>query len=190
MIHELYKNAGKLHGHYCPGLAIGVRAAYEALRLLEIEDNQKKGLYCIAESSACYVDGIQWVFGTTTGKNNLEVRPAGKVAFSFYDRANGTSIRLFYTGTPEGMGRDEMTEYILTAPFELLFSVGSTKFAAPEDKFVRIPEKPCSRCGESTKENFLQLAGDMYLCPQCREYFLHKNAQRRKSLCVFIISSS
>lgn len=169
MIHELYSAAGKLHGHYCPGLAIGVRAAYEALRLLEIDDIQKKGLYCIAESSGCYVDGIQWVFGTTAGKGNLEIRNTGKIAFSFYDRAEGTSLRLYYLSAPSGMSREESIEYILTAPFELLFSVGSTRFTAPEDKFVRIPERLCSCCGESTKESFLTQAGDMYLCPQCRE---------------------
>ena len=30
MIKELYEKAGELHGHYCPGLAIGVRAAAAA----------------------------------------------------------------------------------------------------------------------------------------------------------------
>ena len=29
-IHELFEAAGNLHGHLCPGLAIGVRAAAEA----------------------------------------------------------------------------------------------------------------------------------------------------------------
>ena len=33
-IHEYYKQAGKFHGHWCPGLAIGVRAAWEAGKAL------------------------------------------------------------------------------------------------------------------------------------------------------------
>jgi len=169
MIHELYNRAGELHGHCCPGLAIGVRAAFEALRLLEISERGKKGLYCIAESSACYVDGIQSVFGATTGNNSLEIKYRGKIAFSFYDRAAGTSLRLLYTASPSGMSREEMTEYILTVPFELLFSVGSARYPAPEDKYVRIDERPCSRCGESTKENYLTAVGDMLLCPDCLE---------------------
>ena len=72
MIKELYEKAGELHGHYCPGLAIGVRAAAAALDILSPE---KKGtnLYCIAESRACYLDGIQVVFGTTVGNGRLEV---------------------------------------------------------------------------------------------------------------------
>ena len=61
MIHELYQKAGELHGHYCPGLAIGVRAAFEALRILKVENIHSHSLYCIAESRACFQDGIQVV---------------------------------------------------------------------------------------------------------------------------------
>ena len=66
MIKELFKKAGELHGHYCPGLAIGVRASVEALRILEPE-KKSHNLYCIAENRACYLDGIQAVFGATLG---------------------------------------------------------------------------------------------------------------------------
>ena len=99
-IHELFQKAGELHGHYCPGLAIGVRAGAEALRLLEVE---KKGfnLYCIAENRACYQDGIQMVFGTTLGDGNLELRQRGKTAFNFYDRDTGKSVRLVMSDWPK-----------------------------------------------------------------------------------------
>ena len=46
-IHELFEAAGNLHGHLCPGLAIGVRAAAEAGGLLHGE------LRCAIESRAC-----------------------------------------------------------------------------------------------------------------------------------------
>ena len=71
MIKELYEKAGELHGHYCPGLAIGVRAAAAALDILSPE-KKGKNLYCIAEGRACYLDGIQVVFGTTVGNGRLE----------------------------------------------------------------------------------------------------------------------
>ena len=38
MIRKQYEEAARFHGHACPGLAIGVRAAAEALRLLEITE--------------------------------------------------------------------------------------------------------------------------------------------------------
>ena len=51
-IKELYRSAGLLHGHYCPGLANGERAAAEALDILKVERGIR-GLYCIAEQRAC-----------------------------------------------------------------------------------------------------------------------------------------
>lgn len=167
MIHELFKKAGELHGHYCPGLAIGVRAAAEALRILEIE---KKGhsLYCIAESRACFQDGIQSVFGTTLGNGNLELRPRGKTAFNFYDRAAGRSVRLVLKDRPEGMSREETAEYILTAPFADVFEQTAVHFEAPEDGHgVRRPSRKCARCGENCSEPFLRVKDGELVCLDC-----------------------
>ena len=90
MIHDLYQKAGELHGHYCPGLAIGVRAAFEALRILNVKE-KGTGLTCIAESRACYIDGIQMVFGVSWGKGNLEIRDRGKTAPAPFQRAHSDS---------------------------------------------------------------------------------------------------
>ena len=168
MIHELYKKAGELHGHYCPGLAIGVRAAFEALRILEIE---KKGfpLYCIAENRACYQDGIQVVFGTTLGDGNLELRQRGKTAFNFYDRSSGKSVRLIAKSWPEGLSREELTEFILTAPLDEVFGQTPVHFDAPPDGFVRRPSRVCTRCGEDCREPFLRVVNGEILCLDCAE---------------------
>ena len=130
-IKELYKKAGDLHGHYCPGLAIGVRAAAEALNILNVERGIR-GLYCIAEQRACYLDGIQSVFGTTMGNKNIELRETGDTAFNFYDRAGGQSVRLFVKPQPEGLTREEKTDFILTAAFDDVFERTPVRFAAPE----------------------------------------------------------
>lgn len=130
-IKELYKKAGDLHGHYCPGLAVGVRAAAEALNILNVERGIR-GLYCIAEQRACYLDGIQSVFGTTMGNRNIELRETGDTAFNFYDRAGGQSVRLFVKPQPEGLTREEKTDFILTAAFDDVFERTPVRFAAPE----------------------------------------------------------
>ena len=168
MIHELYQKAGILHGHYCPGLAIGVRAGAEALRILETERGGHS-LYCIAENRACYQDGIQMVFGTTPGNGNLELRQRGKTAFNFYDRATGKSVRLAAKSWPEGMSRDEMTEFILTAPLDEVFAQTPVHFEAPENRFVRKPSRICSRCGESCSEPFLRVRDGEIVCLDCGE---------------------
>ncbi len=168
MIHELYKKAAVLHGHSCPGLAIGVRAAAEALRILGAERGGR-GLYCIAESRACYQDGIQMAFGTTLGNGDLELRDRGKTAFNFYDRGKGSSVRLVLKSQPEGLSREEMTEYILTAPAEDVFSRTETRFAAPADRFTRRKNFVCPRCGEQCREPFLRVFEGEIVCLDCAE---------------------
>lgn len=169
MIHDLYWKAGELHGHYCPGLAIGVRAAAEALRILEVEDIHSKSLYCIAESRACFQDGIQVVFGTTLGNGTLELRDRGKTAFNFYDREKGRGVRLVLKDQPEGKSREESTAFILTAPFDQVFSRTEVHFEAPRDSFRRKPGMICPRCGEQCREPFLRVSDGEIVCLDCAE---------------------
>ena len=169
MIHELYRKAGELHGHYCPGLAIGVRAAAEVLRILEVEDIHSKSLCCIAESRACYQDGIQVVFGTTLGNGGLQLRDRGKTAVNFYDREKGSNVRLVLKEQPEGMSRDESTEFILTAPFDRVFSLTDVHFEAPGSSFGRKSGRVCPRCGETCREPFLRVKDGEIVCLDCAE---------------------
>lgn len=167
-IHEMYKRAGELHGHFCPGLAIGVRAAAEALKMLEVTDIQSHGLYCVAEKNACYTDGIQVLFGATTGKGNLTFRLTGKSAFSFYNEDNGASTRLVMKNLPAGMDKDAMTEHILTGPLDEIFTVGPVRFPRPQSA-KRSPELACSVCGEFTDEDKLRVKDGKPICIDCLE---------------------
>lgn len=130
-IHEIYNEAAKLHGHCCPGLAIGVRAAVEAERILDCDCENNKDLFCIYEKAACWLDGIQWVFNTTMGKGNIIGNIQDEAAFNFYDGQTGKSVRLLYKSPNKGLSRPEMTEYILTGPFEELYEQGDVKFPCP-----------------------------------------------------------
>lgn len=169
MIHEIFQKAGRFHGHTCPGLAIGVRAAVEAIRLLEIKNTHSHSLYCIAENRACYVDGIQTVLGCTLGNGNLEIRLRGKTAFNFYDRKDGKSLRLIAGDCPAGLSREESIEFILTAPLEEVFSVTLVHFQAPPDNFSRKRSAKCARCGEKYNEPFLRIKDGEIVCLDCAE---------------------
>jgi len=168
MINELYKKAGELHGHYCPGLAIGVRAAVEANRILELE-SKGHGLYCISENRACYMDGIQMLFGATLGNGNLEVRPRGKTAFNFYDRDNNKSVRLVAKKWPEDLSRDELSQFILNAPFDQVFAQTEVHFNAPANVFKRPKEIKCAKCGEMCAEPFIRVNDGEMICLDCFE---------------------
>ncbi len=168
MIHETFQKAAAFHGHVCPGLAIGVRAAAEALKILGAERGAK-GLSCIAESRACYIDGIQWVFGVTPGNGNLEIRKRGKTAFNFYSRNTGTDVRLLARDWPQGLEKAEMIEFLLTAPLEQVFDLTETRFAPPPDSFTRRPSVKCARCGEACREPFLRIVQGETVCLDCAE---------------------
>ena len=169
MIDNLYEKAAQIHGHKCPGLAIGVRAAAEAIRMLGIENIHSHSLYCIAENRACYIDGIQTVFGTTLGNGNLEIRPRGKTAFNFYDREAGKRLRLIARDLPEGLTRPEMIAFILTSSFEQVFALTPVHFEAPEDRVARKAVSKCARCGENCSEPFLRMKDGEILCLDCAE---------------------
>lgn len=167
-IHEIYKEAGKLHGHYCPGLATGVRAGLTAAEILNVNPADNQELWCIYEKAACFVDGVQWTFNTSAGKGNLIYHPTGKAVFSFYDGKSGKSVRLSLKNLHLDMSKDEMTEYILSADAEELFDIAETRLPCPQHK-PRVPYGICDCCGEETEEDKLIERDGQKLCIDCAE---------------------
>jgi formylmethanofuran dehydrogenase subunit E len=99
----LLLESGKLHGHYCPGLALGVAATVYGLHALaeyrgvsvaslEASDGMEE-LLGIIEINSCFVDGVQFVSGCTLGNNSLIYKDLGKTAVSFCQRS-GNGVRV------------------------------------------------------------------------------------------------
>jgi formylmethanofuran dehydrogenase subunit E len=90
----LLKKAGELHGHFCPYVALGVRAGYLALTALGIEQNLgMEEVVAIVETNNCFSDGIQVVTGCTFANNALIYRDLGKTAVTVAKR-DGTAVRV------------------------------------------------------------------------------------------------
>lgn len=159
-IHELFEAAGKLHGHLCPGLAIGVRASVEAAGLLQGE------LRCVMESRACWADGLQSVLGATVGNGRLHLRETGKPVFNFY--GHGGELRLYLRPLPKLPDKSALIEHILTAPAAEIFCFGIPHVQLP-DAPQHIEERPCALCGELTREDFLQIRCGVPVCADCAE---------------------
>jgi formylmethanofuran dehydrogenase subunit E len=66
-----FAEAIAFHGHACPGLALGYRAAEYALQHLGTGRSEDEDLVAIVENDACGVDAIQLVAGCSAGKGNL-----------------------------------------------------------------------------------------------------------------------
>lgn len=89
----LMVKAAALHGHYCPGLAIGVMAATKAMRLIRETGDGMEDILAITETNNCFSDGIQYVTGCTFGNNALIFKDLGKTAFTLTKR-DGKGIRI------------------------------------------------------------------------------------------------
>ena len=86
---ELWQKCAEFHGHVCPGLTIGYKAALYAIELLGLTFSDDERVVCVSENDACGVDAIQVILGCSVGKGNLLFHMRGKQAFSFYNRTTG-----------------------------------------------------------------------------------------------------
>lgn len=170
-IHLLFEKSAEFHGHKCPGLAIGVRAAVEAQKLLDIGHSADEEIVCITENDACGVDGIQVLLGCSAGKGNLIFRIRGKQAYSFFNRGSGEAVRLVLKTLPQMASREDKQNYILEAPLDQVFEIKKPGYPLPEEARL-FPSVECELCGESTAEPYIRLENGKKVCLDCfHDYF-------------------
>ena len=164
---EFFKKCEEFHGHVCPGLSIGYRAALYAMDILQISFSQDEEVVCVTENDACGVDAIQVILGTSVGKGNLLFHMTGKQAFSFFNRKTGKSVRLVLkSGILDGEDRDEKMSKLHTANADELFDVKEVKITLPEKAKIFKSYK-CEKCGEMAAESYTRLEDGKYLCIDC-----------------------
>ena len=93
-LRALLVRAAALHGHYCPGLAFGVKAGYAGLRRLGFENTGMEELIAIVECNNCFVDGVQMTTGCALGNNALIYRDLGKTAVTILSRRTNAAVRV------------------------------------------------------------------------------------------------
>ena len=144
---ELTNQIVSFHGHMCPGLAVGIRAAEIALERIGKHAADEE-IVAVVETDMCAVDAIQFLTGCTYGKGNLIHRDYGKNAFTFIRRSDNKAIRVLTKPEAWGDAHDERRQLaaevrsgaateearsrelrlakarrILDAPPEMLFSI-------------------------------------------------------------------
>ncbi len=163
---DLWNKAVSFHGHGCPGLAIGVKAAEAAIKTMKITFSEDEEIVCIAENSSCSVDGIQALLSCTIGKGNLIINNHFKQVFTFFDRKSGKGVRMYFSASPDARSRDEWLRYILTTPAEQLFTFSAPSMDMPPTAVI-YKSFPCCSCGELTAEPALkEINGGLY-CAEC-----------------------
>lgn len=170
---ERLKGAVGFHGHLCPGLLIGYRAALIGLDRLGGKRAEDEELIAIVENDSCSVDGIQYLTGCTFGKGNLIFRDWGKQVFTLAYRPEGRGVRLVFKGDKLKIknqngetDREAFTKVLMEAPDEDLFSVTEVNVDMP--RMARIyPTVPCDVCGEGVMEPRLFQLQEKKICPGC-----------------------
>ena len=194
---EAFQRCAEFHGHVCPGLAIGFKAAQALMIRLGATRAPDEELVAIVETDACGTDAIQVITGCTLGKGNLILKSYGKNAFSLADRKRGKVFRACLRSDaiisgPEHFSlfekmrkgeakaeeikrfeqlREKRLKEILEANTDTLFTIEEVEADIPYK--ARITESAvCDRCGEPTMMDLLQEIDDLKVCIPCSERIL------------------
>ena len=187
-----FDEVAAFHGHRCPGLAMGFRAALAAMERLGLARAVDEDLVAVVENDSCAVDGFQVVAGCTFGKGNLVFRDYGKQVYTLFDRGRERGVRLAvrWSGPEEGeeeralwrryLDGDRTAEVttavtrlrqrkmaaILAAAEEELFAFGPPQEPVPER--ARLHETlTCAVCGEKVMAPRAVSCGGRPCCRPC-----------------------
>ncbi|HEY3375215.1 MAG TPA: FmdE family protein [Candidatus Aquicultor sp.] len=160
------------HGHMCPGLALGYRAALLALDWLQATRADDEQTIAIVENRACGIDALQCVLGTTAGKGNLFFKDYGKHVYTIADRITGKALRVSVRPKGrwgrEGETREETIKRLLVMPADDLFDAREIESELPPKAEI-VQSLICDSCGESTMETKTRQYRGTTLCIPCFE---------------------
>jgi len=176
----LLAEAGRYHGHLCPGQVLGVRMAILGCeRLGIVEPKSSKRLIVFVETDRCGSDAVQTVTGCTLGKRTLKFVDYGKLAATFLDTETGRAVRVaakessreaaqhFAPGEPD-RHQAQMLAY-KALPDGELFTVEDVQVTLEEADLPGRPPKRtlCQSCGEGVNDGREVSADGRTLCRAC-----------------------
>jgi formylmethanofuran dehydrogenase subunit E len=193
---EDFEQSVRFHGHLCPGLAIGYRAAKTAAASLQADRSEDEELVAIVETDACGIDAFQVLLGCTLGKGNLLFRDHGKQVFTVISRKENRAVRVAMKAealqrTPEQealLGKvhsgtacqEEHQEYaafqrsrvdkLLSMPEEALFTITEVMPEVPEKARI-FKSLICHFCGERVMEPRARIRDGEIACLPCSEVY-------------------
>lgn len=181
----------QFHGHICPGLLMGVRAAEFARQHLGIERDQDEELLAIVETDSCGVDALQAILGCTFGKGNLIFRDYGKNVYTIAVRDGGKAVRIAQRQASAGRENNryrelrarvqldpeeqvemevllqDSFEYLMTCPFDHLFDWREVDIELPPLAHIH-RTVTCACCGEGVMETRAIKTAQGLICQPCK----------------------
>ncbi|MDD2604996.1 MAG: FmdE family protein [Desulfobacteraceae bacterium] len=189
---EDFKRCLEFHGHLCPGVSIGYRAARAAMEHLAARRAEDEEVVAVVETDACSADAVQVLTGCTFGKGNLIYRDHGKMVLTLLSRKTGEGVRVAmrpdaFAPDPEHMAliqkvtRGEANEAekarfdqrhiqrshdVLVMETEALFKIEPTRIDLPPQAQIA-PSELCAVCGEPTMATKMEVVEGRKLCRDC-----------------------
>lgn len=182
----------EFHGHICPGLMIGYKAATLAMEELGVTKSRDEELVVIAENNSCAVDAVQVLTGCTFGKGNLIYKAKGKQVFTVANRQTGEAVRIavkpnLITFDPEYQElKDKVRSKDITdeennlfiekqlATCQHILDLTVEEFCTLQKVAVELPSKAricptivCAKCGEGVMDACAESRDGQYYCPDC-----------------------
>jgi formylmethanofuran dehydrogenase subunit E len=189
---EEFRRCAEFHGHVCPGLSIGYRAAKLALDRIAETRAADEEIVAIVETDACSADAVQVLTGCTFGKGNFIYKDYGKMALTLLSRKSGRGVRV--SMRPGVFAQDEkryelmrkamsgqadeeekkqfhnmhqhQTNNILEMPDDELFIVKKVQMELPAKARIE-PSVLCAKCGEPTMASKVELVNGVSICRGC-----------------------
>ncbi|AFM24902.1 FmdE family protein [Desulfomonile tiedjei] len=189
---DAWKKAVDFHGHVCPGLAIGFKAATAGMEWLKQNRSEDEELVAIVETNACSADAVQVITGCTFGKGNFIYKDYGKNVFSLVSRLSGNGVRValragafqpnerhmeliqkIRTDTATEQERSEFRSLheqrslaILERDPMELFTIESVTVELPPKATIE-PSVSCAQCQEPTMQSRLEQKDGVLVCKTC-----------------------
>ncbi len=179
-LEELLDESGRLHGHLCPGQALGVRLAMLGCEAVGIDEPTKSGKLIVwVEIDRCATDAIQAVTGCKLGKRTLKYLDFGKVAATFLNTETGEAVRvvaredsreMVQNYAPQGMSKKDAQLHAYTVmPDDELFTSTRVRIEVSE---MDMPGHPlrrvkCDDCGEGVNDGREVTLKGKALCRAC-----------------------
>ena len=201
-LEQLLFKAGSLHGHLCPGLALGVIAGAYGMKEFGLNNDGMEELLAIVETNNCFTDGIQYVSGCTLGNNALIYRDFGKTAVTF-TRRDGHGLRLVTRPDYREFQKEQFPEFaqlfqkvvterkgddqdklrfkktaaktgvaLLKIPVGHLFKIEEVKAELPEYAPIH-GSVSCQRCRETVMSSRIVSVNGAELCMACAKAEYH-----------------
>jgi len=184
------------HGHKCPAMPLGLRAAVAALNVLDVERAKDKELYIISETgkghaAGCFLDGIMVATGCTYGKSNIEKLYYNKMAFTLIDVLGKRMVRVslkpeffakmlkspFVEQRKQGVLpqdiapeiADPLVEKVMSMPEKMFLDIGSIETYDFTRKSGIFEAEACSQCGEMVFVDKLTDTSSGRICLGCKD---------------------